>query len=130
MALIASLELRPARARRHEDLVARCSLTNDGEDPVNVTLGPISSPSLCLELQDETGAPVYLPPPPVPGHPADTALIEARQTLTVEHPAFLPSWTPPGRFRARLRYITPSSPAGIWSGELHSDWIDFELIAS
>jgi hypothetical protein len=129
VALVASLDVRPARAQRHEELVAVCILGNDGDAPLDVTLGPLSSPSLCLSIQDEAGAPVLLPPPPVPGGAVNTARIDPGSNLTVEHPYFLPSWTPPGRYRASFRYVTPSSPAGVWAGELHSDWVGFEILA-
>jgi hypothetical protein len=127
MALNAELKIQPARAQRNEELVAVCSLTNDGDEPLEVTLGPLSSASLCLAIQDEAGSPVLLPPPPVPGGAVETTRIDAGRRLTVEHPAFLPSWTPPGHYRARFRYVAPSSPAGVWAGELHSDWTEFDV---
>ena len=122
--LSAELVIRPLRAMRPEDLVATCSLMNAGDEPVDLGMAPLSSPSLCLELEDANGSPFFLPPPPVPGGPEEISRLEPGERVTVEHRAFLPSWAPPGRYQARLHYVRRSQDA--WSGELRSGWTTFE----
>ena len=107
------------------DLVARCALGNRGDEATIVNLAPLSSPSLALELANEHGEPVHLPPPPVP--PADVPLapLAPGEWITVDFAGFLPTWTPSGRYRARFRYI-PGTSGGRWSETNHwSDWVEF-----
>lgn len=108
------------------DLVARCALGNAGDETIIVNLAPLSSASLALELADEHGRPVHLPPPPVPQAEVPLATLPAGESISVDFPGFLPSWTPPGRYRARFRYI-PGTSTGRWEQGNHwSDWVEFE----
>jgi len=127
-ALAAELIIRPARTTRREQLVAGCAVINAGDETVRISRAPLSSPSLCLEIVDQSAAPVLLPPPPVPGNGDDLLGLAPGERYAVEHGAFLPSWTPAGRFRARLRYVS-GSRLGVekWDGELFSDWAEFEV---
>lgn len=91
-----------------------------------VNLAPLSSPSLALELADERGEPVYLPPPPVPPAEVPLAPLAPGEWITVDFAGFLPAWTPPGRYRARFRYI-PGTGVGRWHESNHwSDWVEFQ----
>ena len=115
-----------ATAEAAADLVARCALGNDGDEATMVNLAPLSSPSLALELADEHGEPVYLPPPPVPPADVPLASLAPGEWITVDFPGFLPAWTPPGRYRARFRYI-PGTSVGRWHESNHwSDWVEFQ----
>jgi len=107
-------------------LVARCALGNDGDEATTVNLAPLSSPSLALELADERGEPVHLPPPPVPSEDVPLKPLAPGEWITVDFARFLPAWTPPGRYRARFRYI-PGTSAGRWHESNHwSDWVEFQ----
>jgi hypothetical protein len=121
--LRAELTVEPRRAAR-EELVARGELRNRGDEPVDVDLAPLGSPSLALEIVDDAGAPVRLPPPPVPGGDERRGTLAAGEALPVEFPAFLPFGTPPGAYRARLRYVGLVGPTGR-TVEVVSDWADF-----
>jgi len=107
-------------------LVARCALGNDGDEATTVNLAPLSSPSLALELADERGEPVHLPPPPVPSEDVPLKPLAPGERITVDFAGFLPAWTPPGRYRARFRYI-PGASAGRWHESNHwSRWVEFQ----
>jgi len=124
--LRATLSIEPPRAARAEDLTARCELANDGDEAAVVNLAALSSPSLALEIIDDRDDAVHLPPPPVPG--ADVPLVELTpgQRYSTEFAGFLPAWIPPGRYRARCRYV-PGTSGGRWlEGAVWSDWTEFE----
>jgi hypothetical protein len=123
-ALEAELTVDPRKAARREELVARGALRNRGDEPVEVDLAPLGSPSLALEIVDEGGAPVRLPPPPVPGGEVREATVAAGEAVPVEFSAFLPTWTPAGAYRVRLRYLGVVGPPGR-TVEVVSDWADF-----
>jgi hypothetical protein len=123
-ALEAELTVEPRKAARREELVARGALRNRGDEPVAVDLAPLGSPSLALEIVDEGGAPVRLPPPPVPGGEVRGATLAAGEAVPVEFPAFLPLWTPAGAYRVRLRYLGVVGTPGR-TVEVVSDWADF-----
>ena len=121
MSLRASLTIEPSEADAPEAFVARFCLVNQGDDVVGIYQAVLSSPSLALEITDAAGEPVLLPPPPVPPESPPIERLEAAEETTAEFAGFLPSWTEPGTYRARSRYV-----AG--SGEpIHSDWVEFTL---
>ena len=121
--LRARLIVEPTRAGRPEEFSAVGVLANEGEAPIEVRPALIESPSLALEIVDERGEPVLLPPPPVPGGATDVARLEQGEELSARIPTFLPAWTAPGAYQARLRY----RPDG---EETVSEWVEFELADS
>lgn len=125
--LAAELAVAPRRTVRREELVARGVLLNRGDDPVEIDLTPLGSPSLALEIVDAADAPVYLPPPPVPGGETHRVTLAPGERWPVEYAGFLPSWTPPGACRARLRYVglvaAPNEPGR--TAQVVSDWVKF-----
>jgi hypothetical protein len=121
MDLVARLTIEPPEANAAERFVARCAVTNAGDEPVSINVAPLSSPSLALQIQDALGAPVYLPPPPVPPSEPPIERLEPGQSATAEFAGFLPGWTEPGAYRVRCRYVAgPGEP-------IVSDWIGFTL---
>ncbi|MGH3024530.1 MAG: hypothetical protein ACRDNI_12805 [Gaiellaceae bacterium] len=125
--LTAEFTVEPRRTARREDLVARGGLQNRGDDPIELDPAPLSSPSLALEIVDASGSPVHLPPPPVPGGEAPLATLAMGERRPVEFAGFLPSWTPAGAYRARLRYVglvaERNEPER--TVEVVSDWAEF-----
>ena len=121
MALVAGLTINPPEAGAAEQFVAVVTLTNAGDQGVSINVAPLSSPSLALEIQDAAGGPVYLPPPPVPPSEPPIELLEPGQGTAAEFAGFLPSWTEPGAYRARCRYVAgPGEP-------IRSEWVGFVL---
>ncbi len=121
MALVASLIIDPTEAAAAERFVAACTVTNAGDGDVSINVAPLSSPSLALEIQDATGAPVRLPPPPVPPSEPPIKRLEPGEGTTATFAGFLPSWTEPGAYRARCRYVAgPGEP-------VVSPWVGFTL---
>jgi hypothetical protein len=124
MALAASLTIEPLASDAAERFVAVCTITNAGDEDVSINVAPLSSPSLALEIQDAAGAPVHLPPPPVPPSEPPIERLEAGQATSAEFGGFLPNWTEPGTYRARCRYMSgPGDP-------VVSDWVGFTLNGS
>ena len=128
--LEALLSIRPAETRLQEEFIAQGTLINHGSEALILNLMPLIAPSLALEIADAAGAPVLLPPPPVPGGEIRTVEVTPGRSYTVEYPGFVPQWTPPGVYRARLRYIyQPSTPTpGEWTGKVTSDWAAFKIL--
>jgi hypothetical protein len=121
MALTASLTIEPSEAGAPEEFVARCRFVNQGDEVVGINHAALSSPSLALEITDAAGEPVLLPPPPVPSGSPPIETLEAAEETTAAFAGFLPSWTEPGTYRARCRYVAgPGEP-------IHSDWVEFTL---
>jgi hypothetical protein len=119
--LVASLAIEPSEADAAERFVAVCTVANAGGRSVMINVAPLSSPSLALEIQDLTGAPVYLPPPPVPPTEPPTERLEPGARTTATFAGFLPHWTEPGAYRARFRFVAgPGEP-------VVSDWVAFSL---
>jgi hypothetical protein len=104
-----------AGATRAEDTAAEGVLVNAGTEPVEVDLVELTSPSLALEVVDDGGRPVPMPPPPTPGRP-EMVLLAPSGRRSVAFRAFVPPSAPPGHYRVRLRY-----------GEARSGWIDLEI---
>jgi hypothetical protein len=122
MSLTASLTIEPSEADAPEAFVARCRIVNHGDEVVGINQAALSSPSLALEITDAAGEPVLLPPPPVPPQSPPIEALGAAEEATAAFAGFLPSWTEPGRYRARCRYAAgPGEP-------IHSDWVEFTLI--
>ncbi len=118
---MAGLTIDPPEAGAAEQFVAVVRLTNAGDQGVSINVAPLSSPSLALEIQDVAGGPVYLPPPPVPPSEPPIEWLEPGQGTAAEFAGFLPSWTEPGAYRARCRYVSgPGEP-------IRSDWVEFVL---
>ncbi len=121
MGLVASLTIEPPEADAAERFVALCAITNEGDEGVSINVAPLSSPSLALEIRDVSDGPVHLPPPPVPPSVPPIELLEPGRGTSAEFAGFLPSWTEPGAYRARFRYVAgPGEP-------LVSDWVAFTL---
>ena len=121
MTLVARLTIEPPEANAAERFVAVCTLTNAGGEGISINVAPLSSPSLALEIQDAAGAPVHLPPPPVPPSVPPTEQLEPGQGTAAHFPGFLPSWTEAGAYRARCRYVPgPGEP-------IVSNWVAFTL---
>ncbi len=124
--LEARLSIEPAEADAAEAFVARCEVVNIGDSPLLINIAPLSSPSLALELADASGAPVHLPPPPVPPAQVPVETLAERERRVAEFANFLPSWTPPGTYRARCHYVGGSGGAW-WAGTVVSEWVEFVL---
>jgi len=121
MSLTATLTIEPSETDAPEAFVARCRLVNQGDQAVGINQAALSSPSLALEITDAAGKPVLLPPPPVPSQSPPIEPLEPAEETTAEFAGFLPSWTEPGTYRARCRYVAgPGEP-------VHSTWAEFTL---
>lgn len=127
--LKATLTIRPLRGRP-EELRAVATITNSGTAPVTINPAPLSSPSLAVQVEDAAGAPFALPPPPIPGAPFPLVNLAVGGSYTVEPGMFLPSWTRPGRYRVRLRYVsfTRQPAPDEWTGEAVSDWVAVDVV--
>jgi len=123
--LRATLSVEPSHVADASELVAHCSLHNDGDESATLNLAPLSSPSLALEIQDAEGTPVHLPPPPVPPADIPVSTLGPGQEYSVQFSGFIPAWVPPGSYRARFRYV-PGRSGGRWLEEDQwSDWVYF-----
>ena len=100
---------------RAEDTAAEGVLVNTGTEPVEVDLVELTSPSLALEVVDDKGRPVLMPPPPTPGRP-EMVVVAPGGRRSVAFRAFVPPSAPPGRYRVRLRY-----------GDARSGWVDLKI---
>jgi len=119
--LQAQLKVEPRSAERPEEFRAEGVLRNVGESVEQIRSALMASPSLALEIADQNGEPVLLPPPPVPGAEERDLRLEAGAEFRTIFASFLPAWTEPGTYRIRLRYQqTPESPTV-------SEWVQFEL---
>ena len=128
--LEARLTIQPAETRSQEAFVAVATLVNAGARPVTLNLAPLSAPSLALEIEDAQGAPVLLPPPPVPGGEVHTVELAPGQGYTVQFEGFVPQWVLVGTYRVRLKYVyRPAAPSPQeWTGQAVSDWAEFRII--
>ncbi|HEX2196982.1 MAG TPA: hypothetical protein VHJ76_08670 [Actinomycetota bacterium] len=117
--LRADLRVEPSSTERPEELVATADVRADVA--VSVDLVPLRSPSLALELRDESGRPAPLPPPPVPGGAREVVELLPGGPRRVEWPGFVPSWFEPGRYEVRVAYRAGEL-------ELTSDWVAFEIV--
>src|SRR5688500_9636985 len=104
----ATLTIDPDTADTAEVFVATCHLTNAGPEPVTLNESAVSSSSLALQIQDGSGAPVHLPPPPIPPETPLLSRLDPGQERTDDFPGFLPSWTKAGEYRVRCRYLLGS----------------------
>lgn len=100
---------------RAEDTAAEGVLVNTGPEPAEVDLVELTSPSLALEVVDDKGRPVLMPPPPTPGRP-EMVVVAPGGRRSVAFRAFVPPSAPPGRYRVRLRY-----------GDARSGWVDLKI---
>lgn len=117
MQLLLELALTAAApvATRAEDTAAEGVLVNTGTGPVEVDLVELTSPSLALEVVDDKGRPVLMPPPPTPGRP-EMVVVAPGGRRSVPFRAFVPPSAPPGRYRVRFRY-----------GDARSGWVDLKI---
>ena len=117
MQLLLELALTAAAtvAVRAEDTAAEGVLVNTGPEPAEVDLVELTSPSLALEVVDDQGRPVLMPPPPTPGRP-EMVVVAPGGRRSVPFRAFVPPSAPPGRYRVRLRY-----------GDARSGWVDLKI---
>ncbi len=120
MPLVAELTIEPEAAKAPEAFTATCTLANAGELAVEVNLAALSSPSLALEIRTVAGQAVSLPPPPVPPTEPPMARLEAGGRRVERFGGFLPSWTEPGEYAARCRYVSGSTA-------VYSAWVRFTL---
>ena len=126
-ALAAELRIEPATTGRREELTARGTLVNVGREPLTLELAPLSSPSLALEIVDAGDAPLLLPPPPVPREHVEHVTLGPGERHTVEYSGFVPQWTPPGAYRARLRYLGRTRPDAREPTRIVSPWAEFTV---
>jgi hypothetical protein len=119
--LVARLLLEPVRATAPETFRAFAVLENVGERAVVISLTALSSPSLALEILNARGERLLLPPPGVPAGVHSTEELATGGVREIELGGFLPSWTEPGEYRARLRYVAGAGSA------VHSEWVEFVL---
>jgi hypothetical protein len=119
----------PPSSARREEFAARGTLRNTGRDALTISLAPLSSPSLALEIVDAECSPVLLPPPPVPGGEAGHATLGPGERYPVDYAGFVPQWTRPGAYRARLRYLVGTSgpDEAEQTERLVSDWAEFVI---
>jgi hypothetical protein len=96
-------------------IVAEGVVANAGTESVALDLVELGSPSLALEIVDENGAPLRMPPPPTPGRP-EPIVLEPGMQRSVVFRAFVPPTARPGRYRIRMRYR-----------DARSDWVAFEI---
>ena len=102
-------------ATRAEDTVAEGVLVNMADEPVEVDLVELTSPSLALEIVRDNGEPVRMPPPPTPGRP-DVIVIAPGERRSVLFRAFVSTSAPSGLYRVRLRYR-----------DARSEWVELEI---
>jgi hypothetical protein len=100
---------------RAEHTAAEGVLVNTGSEPMEVDLVELTSPSLALEVVDDTGRPVPMPPPPTPGRP-EMVVVTPGGRRSVPFRAFVPASAPPGRYRVRFRYA-----------DARSSWVDVTI---
>jgi len=110
-----TLEPSASEVRKAEGTGAEGVVVNDGDQPLEVDLVVLTSPSLALEIVDAKGAALPKLPPPTPGRP-ELAVLAPGERRVLPFPRFLPPRTPPGRYRVRLRY-----------GDARSEWVDLEV---
>jgi hypothetical protein len=127
-ALEAELRVEPATAARPEELTARGTLLNVGPEPLTLELAPLSSPSLALEIVDADDAPLLLPPPPVPREEIEHVTLGPGEHHSVEYPGFVPQWTKPGSYRARLRYLGRVRGDDREPSRIVSAWAEFAIV--
>lgn len=87
-----------------------------GDEPEEIDPVVLSSPSLALEITDQDGAPVLLPPPPVPGTQEPRVLLGPGESYSRTYGSFLPAWTERGTYRVRMSYRGAGDP-------VTSEWI-------
>jgi hypothetical protein len=126
-ALAAELRVEPGTAARREEFTARGTLVNVGREPLTLELAPLSSPSLALEIVDAEDAPLLLPPPPVPGREVEHVTLAPGERHTVEFSGFVPQWTRPGSYRARLRYLGRTRREERDPTRIVSPWAEFAI---
>jgi hypothetical protein len=125
--LAAALRVEPAAGARREELTARGTLANVGREPLTLELAPLSSPSLALEIVDAHDSPLLLPPPPVPKENAAHVTLAPGEQHAVEYSGFVPQWTTPGTYRARLRYLGRTRPDDREPTRVVSPWAEFTI---
>lgn len=103
-----------------EAMVGQAIFVNQGDGPIAVLPIQMDSASLALEIRDDAGNPVGLPPPPVPDPEARHMELAPGAAYEVDYPGFMPQWTAPGRYRARARLV---------GADAHSDWIELVVVA-
>ena len=105
----------------------RATFTSAGDEPVRLDLEQAHHPSLVLEVVDEAGDPVLLPPPSAP-HVAkgEAEFLRPGATASVEYAGFLEGSLAPGRYR--VRYFAPHEALGGSRDEpLQSQWVELDV---
>jgi hypothetical protein len=106
-------------------------VTNRGDRPLVILLAGLRSPSTAVEIVDAEGRKVLQPPPPVPRGDRETVELEPGESFEVSYPSFVPPETPPGRYRARLRYVHyPGEPVAGQEKWFFSDWAELTVETS
>jgi hypothetical protein len=106
-------EVEPAEGPS-EDLRGRAKFVNEGATPVAFLPMQFESASLALEIVDDNGDSVPLPPPPVPDPTARPLELDPGQTYEVAYPGFLPDWIEPGHYRVRARFAGREPAVSEW----------------
>ena len=128
--LEARLIFHPKDAKKREEINAYGTIVNVGNETLTFNPVPLNAPSLALEIVDTEGSPLNLPPPPVPGGKVRAIDLEPGQSYKMEYRGFVPQWTAPNTYKARLLYThQPSSVApGEWAGKVSSKWVEFKIL--
>ena len=119
--LRARLIVEPRRAGHPEEFRAVGALANESNVPTEIRPALVESPSLALEITDAAGEPLLIPPPPVPGGALESVRLAPGEEYRAHLVAFLPAWSEPGTYRARVRYRADGEP-------VLSEWVEFELL--
>jgi len=104
------------RAARPEEIRAVAELRNAGDTPTEIDPVLISSPSLALEITDDDGRPLLLPPPPLPSEQDSRVILGPGESYRATYRSFLPAWTNRGTYSVRIRYRGTADP-------VTSDWL-------
>lgn len=126
-ALAAELRVEPATAAGPQKLTARGKLVNVGHESLTLELAPLSSSSLGLEIVDADDVALLLPPPPTPTENVEHVTLEPGEEYPVEYRGFVPEWTKPGAYRARLRYLGRTRPDAREPTRVVSPWAEFTV---
>lgn len=124
------LEVEPRRSSRREEFRAVASILNRGAALVTLSLEPLRSASLALEILGPDGERVGLPPPPIPRKPRRRVELRPGERYRREFRNFVPQWTETGAYRVRFTYGYRTEEGDEWQGSESSDWVELEVAES